>query len=275
MSSPPCSRSSRPRHAARLRQLKARGAQRAREPDERQADEGRRILALDAVEESDTQGLGLEAAGAIERPLARDVTIDLTRRQRPEDHGGGVDVSQMLARACAEQHAGGVEMRGVAGEARELRAAAWAIARLVEKLTATVRHLVAADHERLRLAGAHGLRLGGREAQRTIGRGFPGKVLLADPGRHHLEVECEAREELSAVGGGRGEDQLRHASAQACESPSRNNGLAPNPALTWEDSIPIIRAPCRSPGRGRSKWIGWLTAEPRSTSPFRSRSCPV
>ena len=38
----------------------ARGAQRAREPDERQTDEGRRVLALDALEERDPEASALK-----------------------------------------------------------------------------------------------------------------------------------------------------------------------------------------------------------------------
>src|SRR5215831_17202287 len=60
-----------------LRQREARPAQGARQPDQRKTDECRRVGGLDALEKGRPHGLGLEAAGTIEGPLALDVARDL------------------------------------------------------------------------------------------------------------------------------------------------------------------------------------------------------
>ena len=170
--------------------------------------------------------------------------------------------------------AGGVEVRRVPAQTRELRAAARGIARLVEHSLAAGGDLVAADDQGLGVSRAPPpAPWRSRGAAHGPSADSPAQVLFADSGRHHLEVAARA---ARAARGGRGRSKRGSAAARSrsgVESPSRNNGLAPNPALTWADSIPIIRAPCRSPGRGRSKSTGWPTAEPRSTLLFRSRSC--
>src|SRR5215469_2767947 len=77
--------------ADELGHLEARGAQRLREPDERQPDEGGRIHALDALEECDAGPFRLEATGTIERLFAGHVALDLRSTQHAEAPRSGVD----------------------------------------------------------------------------------------------------------------------------------------------------------------------------------------
>ena len=62
-------------HSSRHRDPRA--AQRAAEPDQRQAGEAGRVGRFDAFEKRDAERLGLEAAGAIERGVGRHVALDL------------------------------------------------------------------------------------------------------------------------------------------------------------------------------------------------------
>src|SRR5262249_6887706 len=69
-----------------LRKCVPDAAQRAREPDERQTDQGCRIATLDTLEQRNPQRLCLEASGAIERCLALDVAVDLLGGEGPKTH---------------------------------------------------------------------------------------------------------------------------------------------------------------------------------------------
>ena len=70
-------------------------------------------------------------------------------------------------------------------------------------------HLVAADHQRLRVARGHRLRLGQCQAHRPIHGQLCGKRRLLHPGGFGLKGQPESSEQLTAVAGSGGEDQGR------------------------------------------------------------------
>ena len=59
-------------------------AQHAGQPDERQADQRGRIVAVDALEQRDAERFGADAAGAIVGSLAPQIGVDLGGGQEPE-----------------------------------------------------------------------------------------------------------------------------------------------------------------------------------------------
>src|ERR1700752_975475 len=159
-------------------QMVTSAAQRAREPDERQTDERRRILALDILEQRYAQPFGLETARAVVGLLAGHVALDLSGTQRAKHDRRRIDVGQAHSGVDAEQRAGGVEARGLATEGAELVAAARRVAGFAEQPLADRSHLIAPDHQSARVQSRNGLGLREREAQRAGGRRFPLAVRL-------------------------------------------------------------------------------------------------
>src|ERR1700731_5307938 len=123
-------------------------AQGPREPDERQPDECRRILALDTFKQRNTQALRLEATGAVVRLLARHVAFDLPGGQGAKHDRGGVDVGKAHPGVDSQHGAGGVEACGPATQESELRAAARRTAGFAETPVTRRGTLRGTDHKR-------------------------------------------------------------------------------------------------------------------------------
>ena len=78
------------------RQLVTELTQAARQRDQRQADQARRVFADDAGKQTDSQRFAPESAGAVEGLLGRDVALDLGFRERTKVDGGRIDELQRL-----------------------------------------------------------------------------------------------------------------------------------------------------------------------------------
>jgi uncharacterized protein len=198
-----------------LRHLQARGAQRAREPDEWQADESGRILTLDALEERDAGAFSLESPRAVKRAFALDVALDLIMSERAQQHRGRVHVRQAYPGIDAHHGARSVEVRRAATQQCELLAAALCIAGLVELPLTGLCHLVAANDYGIGVCTGHRLRFFIREAQRPIRGGFTTYPTLRNPRGQCFKRQPQPQEQLAPVRGRRREDQGRlHAGKQ-------------------------------------------------------------
>ena len=117
------------------------------DPDERQADDGGRIDALHACEQGDAESFAFEAAGAIERGLRRDVSLDLRSQKLAEHAARVVHVLRPQARLDADDGDRRVKGHGVTGEAAELGDLCRGVTGFAERLIAEGANLIRADHE--------------------------------------------------------------------------------------------------------------------------------
>ena len=184
--------------------------QRAGEPDEWQPDERGRVAALDALEQRDTERFRTEPAGAIERPLACHVALDLSATQPAKHRGGRVDMREVHRATATEHRARRVEERGPAAERCELLAAARRITGLLEQLSGARGNLVGADHDRLRMGARNRASLLEREAEGPVRGRLAREMRLTHTGRERIEGQTEPCEKLASVHRGRGEDQHAH-----------------------------------------------------------------
>lgn len=215
MSSPSKKSGAQGLRVAGLRHGEARGAQRAREPDERQADERRRVLTFDAFEERDPRAFRLEASGTLERALTGDVAFDLVSGERAYEHRCRVHMSEAYPGVYSQHGARGVEARGATAQERQLCAAARRIARLVQQLLPAGCNLIAADDYGIGVLARNRLRFFVCQPQCSVRVGLPVQVIFGYPRCEHLKRQPQPREKLAAVAGSRGEDEGRlHARKQ-------------------------------------------------------------
>ena len=187
---------------------RARRAQCAGEPDERQSDERGGVARFHRFEQGGAESLAAESAGTIERAVELDVTRDLVRGQRAESHRGAVDVLVAGARSLAQQDRRRVELDDAPALGRQLRAAARGVAGLAEDAALEVGDLVRADDPAPGVTRGDGLRLGPRQAQRP---GAPATRRLAGdsstPGATVSKARPRRREEVRPVGRSRSQDE--------------------------------------------------------------------
>src|SRR5690606_30738778 len=113
--------------------------------DQGQADQGRRVLRLDGLEQHDAQPLRLEAARAIERLLGIDVTANLVIEEIAEPHRGRIQRGESAPVGSGQAHAGPERDRAPA-HALELCDGALAAAGLAQGHAVELRHLVRPQH---------------------------------------------------------------------------------------------------------------------------------
>ena len=136
--------------------------------------------------------------------------------------------------ADSEQRAGREEARRLAAESGELGATAGRVTGFAEQLLADRGHLIAPDHESAGVQPRNRLRLCERETERAVGGRLSVEVFLRQPRCDRLERESKARQELPAIGGGRGEDQRWEDHWATLNRLRENNGLARNPIFDLE-----------------------------------------
>jgi hypothetical protein len=85
------------------------------EADERQADQRRRVVAFDALEERNAERLGANAAGAVIRALASQVHVDLGGGEEPEGASHVDERCLALPRRGIQQAEPGVKDDRLAG----------------------------------------------------------------------------------------------------------------------------------------------------------------
>src|SRR5689334_752071 len=135
------------------------------QPNERQADERRRIVAFDGSEECDPERLDLHRTGAVERSLAREIGVDLRSSQRAERaayvHRGALACAAARVEQCDTR----VEHHRLARKTRQELARAFLRAGLADELAFQIRYLIRADDERVGELPGNALRLGVGEPQ--------------------------------------------------------------------------------------------------------------
>ena len=125
----------------------ARIAQQPGQRDQRQPDQGTRVVTVDRLEQADAKAFALEAAGAVEWLFAVDVPLDLRWLEYSELHSRVVDVGLASAVACVEQAQRSMKMHDAARAGGELGTGALAGAGLVQDQTIDIGHLVGSDHQ--------------------------------------------------------------------------------------------------------------------------------
>ena len=78
-----------------------------------------------------------------------------------------------------------------------------------DRLPVELGDLVGADHDGIRVQEGHGRRLGACQPRRQFGRRLAGPGRLVDLGRHDLERQAQALEQLAAVARGGSQDERR------------------------------------------------------------------
>jgi len=78
--------------------------QRARNPDQRQSDQRRRIAAIDAIEQRDAEPLAAKTAGTIEWTVELHIARNFGVVQRAESHNRPVDVLIQESGLATHEH---------------------------------------------------------------------------------------------------------------------------------------------------------------------------
>src|SRR5690606_18323102 len=215
---PPSSRTCCRRSIGRER-IEAEGPKGRRNPDQRQADQSRRVAAPDRGKEDDAEPFGPEAAGAVVRLLEPEVAVE-----RVAVEAGEIDLSHVHGPVCravaaVDDGGGGVEHDGAAAAGEQLLERSAVISGLAQDPAAERRDLIGADHERRRPARG-GLGLRGGEPRRGGLGGLAGRDLLVDVRRAGLERQPQAGEQLCPVLGGRSQNELpAHGAARGAAQP--------------------------------------------------------
>jgi len=191
----------------RHQRVDAGGAQQRAGADQRQADQGRRVVGLDRIEQGDAQRFALRAAGAVIRLFGAQVVLDLGVGQVAKAHrDGGQRAAGKAARFAHHGH-GGVEHDAATAHAPQLFHRALVGAGFADGFAVEFGHLVRADHDGIRVRGSHGPRLGQCQPRGEDGRGFAGPRRLVDIGRRHLERQAKALQQFAPVARRGTEDQ--------------------------------------------------------------------
>lgn len=169
------------------------------DPDERQTDDGGRVDALHAREQRNTESFAFEAAGAVERRLRVDISLDLGLQKFAEHAARVIHVLRPHARFDADDRDGCVEGHRVSRETTELCDLCGSVARFAEWLLAECANLVGADDERVRFAFGDGAGLGECEARGEGPWRLTRQVRLVDVGRAALERQPEAGEQFAPI----------------------------------------------------------------------------
>ena len=175
--------------------------------DQRQADERGRIVAVEPLDERDTETVDLRAARAIVGPVGAEVGLDRRLRERAELDVAGHEARALLAARATLDRDGRQEGDAPAAHRTQLRDRVLVRLRFRQRPPVEHRDLVAADDDRVGMAHGDRVRLLLGEAHGERGWRLAGARRLVDAGAHRLERQPEAREQLAAVRRGRGEDQ--------------------------------------------------------------------
>ena len=173
------------------RNLEADPAQHRAQPDQRQPDERARIGAVDGFAQADPEALALEAAGAVDGRLARDITRDRGLIEQAERDAGGIHEFDGAIVALAHHGDGGQKRQRAARAAAQLLDAARLGAGLAENgfAAGAVRQaggLIGADDAGLRGSCAATARALARASLAT--RAIPGswsRRVSSTPGAAH------------------------------------------------------------------------------------------
>lgn len=187
--------------------LSVKRAQGPRDEDHRQADERRRIVARELVEERDAESFALEATRAVDGGFGCDVARDLVRAEGAKAYPRDIHVLCREPRLETDEGDGGVEQHLLARQLREHGFLRRVAAGLAEALVAECADLVRADHDRPRFALGDELGLGEGETGGERGRGLERAAGLIERGRDAFEGQLQALEQGPSVAGTRGETE--------------------------------------------------------------------
>ena len=151
-------------------------------------------------QQRDAQAFALGAARAVVGLFGQQVALDLVGAQMPEHHAHARQRALLKAAFPTPNRQRGLKDHGFAAHARELSQCALVVARLAQRLAVQVGHLVAADHDRIRVALRDRRRFLPRQAQGHVGWRFVWERGFIHLGAHGLKRQAQAREQGVAVG---------------------------------------------------------------------------
>ena len=112
------------------------------QPDQRQAEEGIGVIALEFTEQGDAHAFGLETSGTVERLLVLQVAADLSLVQLPEVHPEGLAAHLRLPAGAVEQAEPGVKGDRFSGSLAQLLHRLLPIARFTQNFSIDAGNLV-------------------------------------------------------------------------------------------------------------------------------------
>ncbi len=184
----------------RCERVESGGTQRLGNPDDRKADEGRRIARFDRLKQCRSQAFAAKSAGAVEGPVDLDVARNFQVGERSKTDQREINVLVHGPRPAAQKHDGRMEFDGLTAAGMQLFTGTEGVARLVVDAPRTDRDLVGTEDPGVGQACGDGGSLRMREAKRTRGRAFACDRSFVDSGRLSREADAEAGEQGGPVG---------------------------------------------------------------------------
>ena len=194
-------------HAPRLRQGVAARAQGSAQADQRQADEARRVVALDALTQAYPEAFTAQRSGAVERFVSMNIGLDFGLAQRTQVNGGEIEELSAVVTPQAHDRYSAVKLHAAARLVAQLHPGLRGVPRLVEYPALAGSDLVRPDHHPIRVAQGHRPGLGKGQAGCTQCRRLLWQGCLIEPWRACLEGQAQPAQELLAVPRGGSENE--------------------------------------------------------------------